>query len=589
MRNTKLALGLFVLSTSPLADVSLFHRLPGATGDVAIHDEAGANPAVFPPALQGIQLLEIDFVGRTELEELRTDRPRLRSDLPGASRLSLPGQGGSLYHYRRDQSLGGAVFGWMFIGTDGRARSLYELQGTGASMDVDPIIARVGVAPSGSSFLFATTLAAGGDLFDLDIPSSTATLRTPQLAPQSFSLASLFLRETWGMGASASGVYRFGRTSGAEAELVPFPGAPTWFSGEVAVSGDGLVATTAAGTDPTMAHIFTFASTGVALQVTSTPTTLFAAGYLPEYLHGPFLALNFDGTCCAFVTNSGAREAFLAEGVGPLTTSTQLLTGDATYLDTLDEIGVLFFVRDALILAVGEMGLAPGQGVENLDIYRAETTGAASLQLQNLSLSSGVPTPPFFTKSTLQPDSIRLLPGGEQLLLLNRDQGGGELFLFDTSGANPIQLLNESKTVDFIEHAANGLLFSVRRDNLAETRDLFVADLNTPTVLTTLGSLPDTISFDRAATRDDGWIAFNVSDPLGAGDYLARVNVTTHRGRLLFQVPLLFGPAITWTASGKLAFSVGQVRDDKLVFTWPVGSKFQQIADAPTKVFVLPN
>jgi len=589
MHYNRILLGLLILTSTPFAEVTLFNGTPGGVGNISVHDETGTNAAVFPVELQGIQLLMLDFVGRTELEELLTDKPRLYMDVPGASRVRMPGSGGSLYHYRRDLSPSGAVFGWMWIGSDGTASSLWELQGTGPTNDVNPVIPRVGVDPSGGSFLFATTVAAGGDLFDLDIATSTATLRTALIGPESFSVAGLFLRSSWGIGAGTGGVWRFDRTAGAQVEAVPITPSASWFSGEVAVSGDGLVATTAAGSSPDMAHIYTFAATGSALQVTPTPTTIFAAGYLPEYRDGPFLALNQDGSCCAFATNVGAREAFLAEGVSPINTTTLQLTDDATYLDTLDEIGVLFFVPGALVLAVGEMDLAPGQGVENLDFYRALTNGAPVPQLQNLSLSSGVPLPPFFVKSTVQPDSIRLLPAGDKLLVLNSDAGIGKLILVDTAGAAPVLLLDEAKSVDLVEHSAGRLLLAVRRENLAETRDLFVLDLLNPTALTTLGSLPDTFEFDRPAVRADGRIAFNVRDTLGAGDFLARVNLPALKGKLLVDFPLSYGPTMTWTETGSLMFSVEQPAADTLVFGWPLAPFIVHVADAPTTGFILPN
>ena len=580
---------LCLLGSSVSADVTLFHGPAGGPGNIAVHDDLGVNPATFPASLQGITLLPLDFVGRTQLDELALDRPRLRTDIPGAARLALPGNMGSLYHYRRDLNPSGAVFGWMLIGADGVAQSLWEAPGTGLNGDIAPVIPRVAVTPAGDAFLFATTLTAGGDLIELDLASGSATLRSSQIAPQAFSLAGLFLRENWGIAATTTGVYRFDRLPGAEAQPVTFPNAPVWYSGEVTVSGDGNVAAIAAGANSTTAHLYSFASTGDAFQITTTTATFTSAGYLPEHLDGPYLALDQTGSACGWLTDGVSREAFLAEGINPILPASNQLTGNSTYLDTLDEIGVLFFVPGALIYAVGEAGPTPGAAIENIDVYRATMGATATPQLTNLSLSSGVMNPPFFSKSSIQPDALYRLPGSNDLLILNRENNTGKLLLVQTGSSAPIELLNESKSIDLIEEAAGHLLVSVRRTTPIKTRDLLRFDLAQPKVLTSLASLDVAFSYLRPAPRADGWVAFIVTDNPGVSEYLARVHLPTLKGKLLLRIPLVYGPEMSWTQAGNLMFSVDSPTIGSTFFGWPIAPFLLPLLDGPPQGFVLPG
>src|SRR5688572_1242527 len=80
------------------AQISVFEGNPGQKGDVVT---VTAFTQLRPPQLQGVVLMSLDCVGRTRFTELRADRARLRNDVPGASRLVLPEERGSLYKYRR--------------------------------------------------------------------------------------------------------------------------------------------------------------------------------------------------------------------------------------------------------------------------------------------------------------------------------------------------------------------------------------------------------------------------------------------------------------------------------------------------------
>src|SRR5262245_9763509 len=169
------------------ADVSVFRGPVGGRGDVEVRDERGETPPRYPEALKGIELLPIDFVGRTQLDELLDGVPRLRTDLPVASRVLLPNGGGSLYRYRRDDLSGRpAAFGLLLVDRNGEARSLWEIPGIGSSSRREPFLERIAVSSQGEAILVATVIEAGGDLVEIDLASGKAQVRTEQLPPRHF-------------------------------------------------------------------------------------------------------------------------------------------------------------------------------------------------------------------------------------------------------------------------------------------------------------------------------------------------------------------------------------------------------------------
>src|SRR6185503_4925303 len=81
------------------AQASVFKSASGSQGNVWVYPGAGQG-ASRPPELQGIVLLPVDATGRTAFTQFQPDQPRLRNDLPAATRLVLPQGQGSLYRYR---------------------------------------------------------------------------------------------------------------------------------------------------------------------------------------------------------------------------------------------------------------------------------------------------------------------------------------------------------------------------------------------------------------------------------------------------------------------------------------------------------
>lgn len=566
--------------------IVFFEGPPGGVGDVRVLDPLGVELPLSPPALQGVELLPIDFVGRTEVDLLAPDRPRLRDDVPGASRLELQGGRGSLYRFRRADAAGTA-FGLFLVDTGGAPRVLFELAGAGPAGDAEPFGARIAVSPAADALLLATSLDAGGDLVEVDVATGAATLRTASLPPRAFSPAGLLLAETWGIGAHPSGVVRFPRGPLAQARDVGFPGAPPFFGGEVVLSGDGLVAATTAGADADNELVYTFTTSGDARQVSANPAPLAGAGYLPEHAFGPYLALNADGSACAWIVDwPDSREAFFSNDAAPTPTSSFQLTSDGLYLDTLDEIGVLFFSRltDALVLAVGEIDTDPGGTIENIDLYRVDTAQLPATGIQNLSQSSGTATPPFFTKSAIDPSLIVRVPETDDLLVL--DLKTEELRLVTTDAVAPELLFANVQALELIESTPDDLLLSLRLTDLGGTRRVVHLAKAQPASPSVLADLDGGAVLASGAARPDGWASFVIST--GPMEWIARVHLPTETGQLLFVMPFLFGSTISLGSGGTTTVSLAVPGFPAYLLAWtPTGPVL--LADEPSQGFVLPG
>lgn len=398
---------------------AIFQGEPGGVGDVVLIPDGLARPA----GLRGIRLLPIDCVGRTRSTILLPEHACLVEDVPGASRLLLPGGGGSLYRFARTTSWG-LRFG-LFRVREGRAETVLELPGAGTDQAIDPLRPGLAVSSDGQGLLVATTSLAGGDLIEVDLSGVTTCLRTGDLAPRHYGLDGLALLPDWGFALSATGPLRFGRAHGARIETLSTPDACGWFGEDVVASRDGSTVAFLAGHSPDEAHVYVCRSTGPIVRVTTAPDRLAGAGFLPGALHGPNLALSTDGSRVAWTSlTDDSRECWVAAvGAAP-----EHLTADERFDDTLNDAGVIsFFDPDSLVILVGE-----GQDIGEGDLYRVDLDGLA---IENLTGTSGILQPPHDYGTVVAVDGVHELPGRAGWLLLDsRDND-------DTSGDNPGRLL----------------------------------------------------------------------------------------------------------------------------------------------------
>lgn len=572
--------------------VVVFRGAAGGPGDVTIVDPLGLQPAFVPPGLAGVRLLEVDFNGRVQLDVLRTDLPQLRRDIPLASRIELPNQFGSLYRFARTEAVG-QRHGLFLVDSAGDARIVFEMDGVGAAGAQSPIVSRIAVSPDGAKILLMTRFEVGGNVLELDLASGAVLDRTSALAPLRLVPAGLHFASQWGLFATNQGVWRFDLTVAADAVPVVMPGVtPAWFSGEIALSRNGAWAVTTAGDAEDATHVFVFGLASAAVQVTTgAPSWISPAGYQPEHLHGPYLAVSDDGSHCAWRTEGVAsREAWLALVPQSAQSTNHWLTSDANYIDTIDEIGQYMFKigSDVLIYSAGERDTGPIPKIENIDFYEAQLpVGAGAPALLNVTQSSGVITPPFLQPAELKPSfAYRDATGDGVIFHSERSGGSGDLLWMEPAQAGYVVLVPDVKDVSFLEQSGSHVFVNLLRNNGSLPRELhhFAAPYAPSTA--PLLSVSAVTVLDRTATRTDGWFAFVEGTSLK--DRLWRFDPSFGSIATLTERKLFYGPAIDWAPNGDLAFSVGSGGAGSIQAVWPTNSPVHRLPIAVGPGFILP-
>lgn len=582
---------LLTVLTLAQGGLAVFQGAPGGVGAVLEVDPSATSPSAPVAGLDGVTLLSIDATGRLELDGLRTDVPRFRADVPGASRLALPNGRGSLYRYSRAASVG-LEFGLFQVDAAGRARRVFQRAGVGPAGDQPPFVARVAVAPTGDSVLVLTTLPAGGDVIEVNLASGVELNRTSNIPPQRFVSSGVHYRAAWAVLASPAGVWRFAVGSQGDATLVPFPAPqPAHFSGEVAFSSNGAWAVTTAGLGADQLDVYAFSLIGSAVAVTSAPAKLSPAGYLPEHLHGPYLAISDDGSHCAWRLETVlSREAFLARVPQPTATLAHQLTQDANFLDTIDEIGDFFFRPggNVLVFAAGERSTTGAPVIEDIDLYSAQLPASGAPNLLNLTQSSGVALPPFLQQAELKPQTTALEPGTSRVLMHVSQSGGtGELIVADASATGFSVLIPNAKDVQFIERAGANTLVALRRSNGAKPIEIFRLDANWTAPGAPLLSVNTLHVFDRFAAGSGGWAAF-VERTL-TKERLWRFDPSAGSLTKFSERALFFGPTLGWAPTGELGFSVGQGGLLSIFAAWPRTSAVLRLPVPVAPGFLLPG
>lgn len=579
---------LTVLPVAQAGGVVVFEGPSGGAGNVRVYDELTGALVSAPVALQGVAFVGFDHTGHTRLTERVGDLPRWRDDVPGAARIALPFDGGSLYHYRRAQGEGGTVFGYAHVTRDGDARALLEVAGIGAGGIGDPFLGRVGVSPNADAFLAATAVEAGGNLLEVTLgPTPSVIDRTSDQPPRRFGGESLALGESFGVAVCARGILRFDRAGTAPAKPVAFLAgqAPSYFSGQLVLSGNAQWAATTAGSGSSALHVFCFDATGIARRATTTPTALSGAGFLPLVEDGPHLAVSDDGSQCAWRTEGATTEAFTRRLQSPPTVGAQFLTSDLNFLDTLDEVGVLYFrASGALSMAVGERMTPAGNAIEKLDFYDVMLSEGGTPSFTNMSMSSGDATLPFFSVPAINPeDGMYLTP--DRAAVVMHDDTNGAVIVHRIGQVGVAQILTDVKELDLVEFAGAFAMISIRRDSGQQPYELYRVPLTfaTPPVLIT--SIASGGRFDRPSIRRESWIAFVAHELVG--DRIGRVQLSTGIAHEFSPVPDVLGPTVGRTQLGSFAFSRGAPNAQHLV--WPLGGATVQLLAPAGPGFVLPG
>lgn len=563
LSNPALAVTTCVLaSVASGAESAVFRGLPGAPGDVLAFDVAAPGGAHTVANLTGVRLLDLDFAGRSAGDELATRFPRRRADQPGAARLCLQQSRGSLYRYVRP-SAGGDTYGFFLVDALG-VRILHTL--TVASGAPDPFVPTIAVSPDGATLLVATTLAAGGDLVQIEVASGNVSARTMNQGPLEFAGSGLALGASTGFAVHSAGALRFPRAQAGAATNVPFPTPqPTWFSREIVLSPQGAVAATTAGSAPDQAFVFSLGATGAAVRVSTTATSLSGAGFFPA-ANGPHLAISDDGSTVAWRTEGATREAFVAHAQPVGGELPEQLTSDARFLDTLDEIGLYGFrpASNRLVLAIGDVQPNLPNTLDSADFFAVDLPVGQAPVFTNLSLSSGDSTVPFTTSPTLKPTLAHWFANADAFLV--HDGSSEVLYRVQTTSSSAQALLQNAKDVEWIEPVGNDLLLSVRSANGSKPRELWRLDAGLTGTPTLVHTLPSGNELDRVAPRADGRLAFVES---GAPTEFLWLYDGAGPLKLLTTRPFTYGPSIGFATNGELLFGIGALGAPTLFGAWP--------------------
>jgi len=526
---------------------------PAGVGDVGLFSEDTGVQVGSPARLQNVRLLPLDFVGRTDLLAFEPDRPRYRSDVTGASRLALQGGLGSLYRFERIQAGNASIFGFFLLTRGGGLHVFGEKPGTGLVGLDDPWLGRIAVSPDGRSVLAATTTSAAGDLFEFALPTGAPFLRTATLPPLDFSDSGLWLADDWGFGVSASGVVRFDRVAHT-VDVMPFLGAaPSWFSGDAVMSSNREWGALTAGDGPTSAHVWAFSKQGEARRATPAPAWLSGAGFLPESLVGPFLAVSDDGALCAWRQHVGmTTEAFVGD-VEPVPPVPVQVSSDVYFVDTLDSVGGLtFFTPTRLLMAIGEVEDPVAGGIEKSDLFHVEMQSGAPV-FSNLSQTSGQVLPPFLAIPSLEPEVMHWSRDAQKLLIFDADSEA--LVAVDPAQPGVQVLLSSVKELDFVEPVGQDVLVAVRREFQPRPRELHRLSslLASPASIVVQGT-PDT-TFLSPSPRGTAWVGMIVDEDL-LGQTMTRLNVAAGTVQSFNLPPTQLGPSIGYSPRGSQIFSI---------------------------------
>jgi len=548
-------------SSAALAQVTVYERAAGLPRNVVVV----ASSEFRPSELQGITLLPLDCTARTRLTELMEGNARLRTDVPGAARLLLPGERGSLYKFRRIEPNGRATFGFFLVRPVGIATPLFELGGTGSTGTDDPFPENLAVAADGRSFLVATSVQAGGDLWEINLVGTTIN-RTPQLAPLDFKKNGLVLLGTWGLGVAANGVYRFDRVLGGRASAVNLPFSPPWFGPDVVRSADESTVAFLAGTDATQARVLTCQQAGGAVMASDRAMNIPGAGFLPEDPTGPALALSTDGSWVAWRAEGSSQECFVRETHPGTRAPSQHLTGPLDFDNTLNDTGVIaFFDRDSAVLVAGR---ERSDGIDRGDLYRIDLASPSGFTATNLTLTSGIVQPPFDYGTLRTGDGLFQVPGASPAFVMLDGDGAGRMLWSDALGGT-VEFLARVQSLDTLDVTGSYLVAGVTRppgvdDPLNETLNL--VQIPRGGVGATIARLPNGCHLSRTVGSRSRNLFSSVLE-FSAGERLGRLRVPSPTGISISPSLLTFGPTTGMSAEGAILATV-QVARSRAAFSW---------------------
>lgn len=580
-RLSPLVLAALLAPAAQSQELSIFSQ-----GQVLVAD-AGGLAASQPAGLTGIELLPLDFTLHSPLEAWDPNCPSTVPLPNGASAVRVPGHG-AIYGFSRSEQVG-ATYGFFRVRPDGRAEVLLESAGTGPLGDQSPFVPRIAVAPANDALLMATHAPAGGDLYELDLTSGAVTNRTAGLAPFDFGPApGLALTHGQGFAATGSELVRFDRVSGA-AGGVPLAlpsGMASHVPGDFARSADGHGLALVAGTGPGDEYVFVIGANGAVVRVTDVGGEISPGGYLPEVAHGPFFALSADSSHVGWRTVVPVPAGTTTEGwlqaTGAATGAP--LTGDELFLDTLDEIAPFaFFDATRLLMGVGELDGLAVEGIDAVDLFTVRLGEGGTPEFENLTLSSGVASPPFFAKPLISPGGLRRIPGSDHLVVQDEKQN---LLLIARPGGPPVVIEPAARKLRFDVASGGHALLGIERDDPFDDMRVVRLDFGAQAAAT-LALLPKETELLSVAARGDGWLGAVAQ--IGPNQWALGVDLQTGFAQLTLPQPVSAGPTLDIATNGDLLLSSGPLGTPAVFARDPLPGAPSLIGIAPLVGFLLPR
>lgn len=541
----------------PLAaqSVPFARKMAAGTSEIWRLDEAGGSPQL---AFSGVSFLPVELAGAAASDRLRMDRPTLQGVGELAPHVQLPG-GGSLYRigWNTDTAL-------LHVDPDGVPSVVLSVGGPSA------LSTRICVSSGGNRALVATTLAAGGDVFAVDLAAGTALCLTAGSAPLVVDDGSLRLSSQAAWFVAGGVLYR--------APLLP-PGAAQPASA-AAMGGpvlSELAAATAAdcvaavvGPPDDLRRIVVVPLVGAPVLVTPTP-----GDYdLPSYADplGPFLALSPEGVFIAYRELIGDTEELFVKDV--LLPAPELhVTIEPQFPVYIDNVGILGFSGPKrLCFFAGDSNISGVSGQElmaSADMYMADFSTPGQPVYSNLTQTNGQSVPPFTQPATLTFAEAVLDPLAERFLLVGEGEDGHPMlatFSLDSwapPGVDTLVASDASTSLESVGLQAAGervLVEALSGDGDGSdslTLSMLPPVSYDPTELVTIATVPDSITLDRWTSDHTGeWAACVASLAPGI-----EIPVYAHLDSGLL-VPALFtpfgvSPMLAFSSMGRLYLGLG--------------------------------
>ncbi len=521
-------------------------RTTGGSFEIWSAPVGGGAPA---PVLADVVFRDLALAGSPLRERLRRDRPQLVDAAGVAPHIRLPG-GGSLHLVRI-----GANDALLHVRADGSVALPLELAAGGPEPALQSTI---GVSADGRFALLTTALAAGGDVYRVDLPAGTSTLLSAAAAPLDVAEASLRVCETRAWFVADGTLHRADIVAGGDAAPVAL-GLPADASvlAEVAASEDGTALAVVAQQADGLRRVLVVRPDGAVSLVTPTAGDYDTPGY--DQPSGPHLALSPQGRRVAFRgTLLGKKELFTRD----LLTSdpVEQLTADAFYVDTIDNVGVIGFVGTNVQYVAGELATTPGLVAGGADLFRASFT-AGGTTLENLTLTSGLASPPFVEAGELEVLQAVVDPLGERLLLVVDPDGADAAVLAQPLGGGPTTvLLGALDAPPLLDAVASSVLVRSTVDvggtGPGPTALHLLRPAGAPVAAQLLATVPVGITLDRFA--DDGDAAAACIASAGAGLELpVLLDLPSGALALAWFEPFAGVSAPAFTPDGRLAVGLG--------------------------------